>query len=71
MPEQQKRKTLTITHDGKILVSGYGLLQLGDLSFSDIISDALMMDKTELRELNAEVTFTLTLKDKQPQARWD
>jgi len=71
MAEQQKRKTLTITHDGKILVAGYGVLQLGDMSLADIVSDALMMDKTELRELNAEVTFTLTLKDKQPQARWD
>ena len=71
MPEQPKRKTLTITHDGKILVSGYGVLKLGELNFSDIVSDSLLMDRTELRELNAEVTFTLTLKDQQPQARWD
>lgn len=71
MPEQTNRKKLTITHDGKILVSGYGVFMLGELNFSDIVSDALLMDKTELRELNAEVTFTLTLKDKLPQARWE
>ena len=71
MSEQPKRKTLTITHDGKILVSGYGVLMLGDLKLADIVSEALLIDKTELRELNAECTLTLTLKDLQPQARWD
>ena len=71
MSEQPKRKTLTITHDGKILVSGYGVLMLGDLKLADIVSEALLIDKTELRELNAEITFTLTLKDLHPQARWD
>lgn len=70
MAEQQGRKTLTVTHDGKIQVSGYGVFKLGDLDFASIISDSLLMDKEEYRELNAQVTFTLTLKDKQPQARW-
>ena len=70
MSDLQKRKTLTVTHDGKIQVSGYGVFKLGDLDFASIISDSLLMDKEEYRELNAQVTFTLTLKDKQPQARW-
>ena len=70
MAEQQGRKTLAVTHDGKIQVSGYGVFKLGDLDFASIISDSLLMDKEEYRELNAQVTFTLTLKDKQPQARW-
>lgn len=71
MSDLQKRKTLTVTHDGKILVTGYGVFKLGDLDFASIISDSLLMDKEEYRELNAQVTFTLTLKDKQPQARWN
>ena len=70
MQNQQKRKILKVNYDGKILVSGYGVLKLGDWDFATIISDALLMDKEEYRELNAQVTFTLTLKDKLPQARW-
>lgn len=70
MQKQQTRKTLTITYDGKIYVTGFGTLRLGDLDLSNIVSDAMLMDKDEFRELNAQVTFTLTLKDMLPQARW-
>lgn len=70
MEKQPTRKTLTINYDGKIYVTGYGVLRLGDLDFANIVSDALLMDKNEFRELNAQVTFTLTLKDLIPQVRW-
>ena len=71
MQNQQTRKTLTITHDGKIQVAGYGVFRLGDLDFYSILSDSLLIDKEEFQELNAQVTFSLTLKDKLPQARWE
>ena len=41
MTEQTPGKLLTITHDGKIYVSSYGSLQLGETSLSDIVSEAL------------------------------
>lgn len=70
MEKQSTRKTLNINYDGKIYVTGYGMLRLGDMDLSTIVSEALLMDKNEFRELNARVTFKLTLKDLLPEARW-
>lgn len=70
MEKQPTRKTLNINYDGKIYVTGYGMLRLGDMDLSTIVSDALLMDKNEFRELNARVTIKLTLKDLLPEARW-
>jgi len=40
MSEMDQRKVLTIKHDGKLYVSGYGALQLGDRPLSDIVGEA-------------------------------
>ena len=71
MSEMDKRKVLTIKHDGKIFVSGYGALQLGDRMLSDIVGEAMLLEKNEYQELNAEVTVTIRLKDKQPKVVWE
>ena len=70
MAEQKPGNLLTIKHDGKILVTGYGAFQLGDHSLSDIVSEAMGLDKTEYRELNAEVVVTIKMKEKNPKAWW-
>ena len=70
MSETDKRKVLTIKHDGKLYVSGYGALQLGDRPLSDIVGEAMLLEKNEYQELNAEVTVTIKLKDKQPKVWW-
>lgn len=41
MSVTDKRKVLTIKHDGKLYVSGYGSLQLGDRPLSDIVAEAI------------------------------
>ena len=71
MSEADKRKVLTIKHDGKMHVSGYGTLQLGDCNVSDIVAEALLLEKNEYQEYNAEVTMTIRLKDKQPKVVWE
>ena len=71
MSEANKRKVLTIEHDGRLYVSGYGALQLGDRSLSDIVSEAMLLEKNEYQEYNAEVTMTIKLKDKQPKVVWE
>lgn len=71
MSEIEKRKVLTIKHDGKLYVSGYGALQLGDRALSDIVGEAMLLERNEYQELNAEVEITIKLKDKQPRVWWD
>lgn len=71
MNEQVPGKLLTVKHDGKIFVSGYGSFQLGDRSLSDIIGEAMGLDKTEYQELNAEVVVTIKVKEKNPKVWWN
>ena len=71
MSEMESRKVLTIKHDGRLYVSGYGSLQLGDRTLSDIVGEAMLLEKNEYQELNAEVTVTIKLKDKQPKVVWE
>ena len=71
MTETDQRKVLTIKHDGKLYVSGYGALQLGDRPLSDIVGEAMLLEKNECQELNAEVMVTIKLKDRQPKVWWD
>lgn len=71
MTEQTPGKLLTITHDGKLYVSSYGSLQLGESSLSDIVSEALGLGKNEYQELNAEVVMTIKFKDMHPKAWWN
>ena len=70
MSDMDKRKVLTIRHDGKLYVSGYGALQLGDRALSDLVGEAMLLERNEYQELNAEVTLTIKLKDKQPKVWW-
>lgn len=71
MTEQTAGNLLTIKHDGRILVTGYGSFQLGDQSLSDIVSEAMGLDKTEYQELNAEVVVTIKMKEKNPKVWWN
>ena len=41
------------------------------MSLSDIVGEAMLLEKNEYQELNAEVTMTIKLKDKQPKVWWD
>lgn len=70
MNETDNRKVLTIKHDGKLYVSGYGALQLGDRALSDLVGEAMLLERNEYQELNAEVELTIKLKDKQPKVWW-
>lgn len=70
MSETDGRKVLTIKHDGKLYVSGYGALQLGDRALSDLVGEAMLLERNEYQELNAEVVLTIKLKDKQPKVWW-
>lgn len=70
MSETDSRKVLTIKHDGKLYVSGYGALQLGDRALSDLVGEAMLLERNEYQELNAEVVLTIKLKDKQPKVWW-
>ena len=70
MNETDRRKVLTIKHDGKLYVSGYGALQLGDRALSDLVGEAMLLERNEYQELNAEVVLTIKLKDKQPKVWW-
>ncbi len=70
MNETDGRKVLTIKHDGKLYVSGYGALQLGDRALSDLVGEAMLLERNEYQELNAEVVLTIKLKDKQPKVWW-
>lgn len=63
-------KVLTITHDGKLVVSGFGTLTLGDTPLSTIVSHALSLNSGEYKEYEAEVEVYIRFKPNTPNVKW-
>lgn len=63
-------KTLTIKHDGKLVVSGYGTLRLGDTSLSTILTQALALRDNDHEEYAVDMEITIRFKDNVPDVRW-
>ena len=64
-------KHLTITYDGKLAISGYGTLCLGDTALSSIVAHAFDVNGTEHKEVSAEVFISIRLKDDKPIVQWE
>lgn len=63
-------KTLTIKHDGKLVVSGYGTFALGDTSVNGLLATALGLNETDYKEYEADVELTIQFKSSAPDVRW-
>lgn len=64
-------KILTIQHDGKLVVSGYGTLRLGETALSTILAQALSLRENDHEEYAADVNIIISFKDNEPQVRWE
>lgn len=64
-------KKLTIKHDGKLTVTGYGTVNLGDCPLHSVISAAMDLGIDDYKECFADVTIEIKLKPNVPTARWD
>lgn len=63
-------KTLTIKHDGKLVISGYGTFVLGDTSVNGLLATALGLNETDYKEYEADVELTIQFKNSTPDVRW-
>ena len=63
-------KTLTIKHDGKLVVSGYGTFVLGETPVHSVLVHALKLNENDYETYNAEVELTIRFKDSLPDVRW-
>lgn len=63
-------KVLTIHHDGKLAVSGFGTLVLGETPLSSVVAHALDLGDVEYKEFEAEVEVSIRLKPTTPDVRW-
>lgn len=63
-------KTLTIKHDGKVVVSGYGSFILGETPLHSVLVHALKLNENDFEEYNATVELSITFKNAVPDVRW-
>ena len=63
-------KTLTIRHDGKLVISGYGTFVLGETPIHSVLVQALKLNENDYETFNAEVELTIKFKDTVPKAWW-
>lgn len=63
-------KVLTISHDGNLVISGYGTLRLGDTNLSSIIAHAFSLNELDHKEIPAKVYISIHLKDADPKVEW-
>ena len=63
-------KTLVIRHDGKLVVSGFGTLVLGETPLSNVVAHALELGEVEYKEFEAEVEVSIRFKPTTPDVRW-
>lgn len=61
---------LTIRHDGKLVVSGFGTLVLGETPLSSVVAHALELGEVEYKEFEAEVEVSIRFKPTTPDVRW-
>lgn len=64
-------KKLTIQHDGKLTVSTFGTLALGDVPLSSVVADALNLRGSDYKDFEAEVFISFRFKDKVPKVQWE
>ena len=64
-------KTLTIRHDGKLVISGYGTFVLGEAPIHSVLVQALKLNENDYETFNAEVELTIKFKDNTPKAWWN
>lgn len=63
-------KVLTIRHDGKLVVSGFGSFVLGETPFGNIVSHALSLGASDYKEYDAEVEVYIRFKPSEPKVYW-
>ena len=63
-------KVLTIRHDGKLAVSGFGTLVLGETPLSSVVAHALELGSHDYKEYEAEVEVLIRFKSNTPDVRW-
>lgn len=63
-------KVLTIHHDGKLVVSGFGTLVLGETPLASVVAHALEMGEVEYKEFAAEVEVNIRFKPSTPDVQW-
>ena len=63
-------KVLTIRHDGKLVVSGFGTLVLGETPLSSVVAHALELGEVEYKEYEAEVEVFIRFKSTTPEVHW-
>lgn len=63
-------KILTIRHDGKLVVSGFGTLVLGETPLSSVVAHALELGEVEYKEYEAEVEVFIRFKPTTPDVQW-
>lgn len=63
-------KVLTIRHDGKLVVSGFGTLVLGETPLSSVVAHALELGEVEYKEFEAEVEVSIRFKPTTPEVHW-
>lgn len=63
-------KVLTIRHDGKLAVSGFGTLVLGEKPLSSVVAHALELGSHDYKEYEAEVEVFIRFKPTTPEIRW-
>lgn len=63
-------KTLTIKHDGQLVVSGYGTLLLGETPLHSVLVHALKLNENDREEYNVDLELTIHFKNSYPEVRW-